>query len=197
MTVLRLLVVLTFFVRVTMPQVTIEVTTHEPGIYDLAKLFKLADKVVLVKVVAGDTEAYDIAIYKAEVKKSFKGAKAGETIYFGPFLGEKLGWEYVLFLRDVRNPITPKSSTGYGTIQYSKVFNEGYTSMETSYKCVFDGKDLAQECDYGVRVCTDYIKLPKSVPAFPPEKNDPPFGCRWVRKDLFVSLLNGLADPMK
>lgn len=200
MTLFRLLVVLAFLVRVAVAQVAKEVTTiHEPGIYDLAKLFKQADKVVLVKVVAGDTEAYDVAIYKAEVKKSFKGATAGETIYFGPFLGEKLGWEYVLFLRDVPKPITPKetSSTGYGTIQYSEVFDEGYTSMQISYACVFDGRDIAQHCDYGVRVCTDYIKLPKSIPAFPPKNNDPPFGCRWVRKDLFASVLNGLANPTK
>ena len=200
MTILRLLVVLAFFVGVAVAQAANEVITlHEPGIYDLAKLFKQADKVVLVKVIAGDMEAYDVAIYKAEVKESFKGATAGETIYFGPFVGEKLGWEYVLFLRDVPKPITPKttSSTGYGTIHYSEVFNEGYTSMQTSYECVFDGRDIAQKCDYGVRVCTDYIKLPKSIPAFPPKSSDAPFGCQWVRKDLFASILNGLADPKK
>ena len=199
MTVLRLLGGLAFFIRVAVAQVTNEVTIQEPGVYDVAKLFKQADKVVLVKVVAGDTEAYDVAIYKAEIKKSFKGANAGETIYFGPFLGQKLGWEYILFLRDVPKPITPKatSNTGYGTIQYSEVFNEGFTSMETSYECVFDGKEIARKCDYGVRVCTDYIKLPKSIPAFPPKRNDPSSGCQWVRKDLFASVLNGLANPRK
>jgi hypothetical protein len=69
--------------------------------------------------------------------------------------------------------------------------------MQTSYECVFEGKDTAQKCDYGVRVCTDYIKLPKSIPAFPPESNDPPFGCRWVRRDVFASVLDGLSDPKK
>lgn len=201
MIVLRLLVVVVLFVRVGVAQVTKHVTTvsHEPGIYDLSELFEKSDRVVLVKVIAGDTEAYDVAIYKAEVKNAFKGAKTGETIYFGPFLGERLGREYVLFLRDVPKPITPKpaSSTGYGTIRYSEVFNEGYTSMETSYECVFDGRDIAQTCDYGVRVCTDYIKLPKSIPAFSPEGNDPPFGCRWARKSLFASFLSGLTGSMK
>jgi hypothetical protein len=198
---LRLVVVLALFAQVGVAQVAKEVTTtiHEPGTYELAKLFKQADRVVLAKVVAGDTEAYDVAIYKAEVVKSFKGGPAGETLYFGPFLGERLGSEYILFLRDVPKPITPKttSSTGYGSIQYSEVFNEGYTAMQTSYECVFDGKDTAQKCDYGVRVCTDYIKLPKSIPAFPPEGNDPPFCCRWVRKAVFVSLLDGLAAAKK
>jgi hypothetical protein len=198
---LRLLIVLALFTQVGVAQTAKQVTTtiHEPGIYELAKLFKQADRVVLAKVVAGDTEAYRVAIYKAEIIKSFKGATAGETIYFGPFVGEKLGWDYILFLRDMPKRITPKatSSTGYGTIQYSEVFNEGYTSMQTSYECVFEGKDTAQKCDYGVRVCTDYIKLPKSIPAFPPESNDPPFGCRWVRRDVFASVLDGLSDPKK
>jgi hypothetical protein len=62
---------------------------------------------------------------------------------------------------------------------------------------VFDGKKIAQKCDYGVRVCTDYIKLPKSMRVFPPEDNDPPFGCRWVRKAVFISMLDTLATPKK
>lgn len=198
---LRLVVVLALFAQVGVAQAVKQVTTtnREPGIYELAKLFNEADRVVLARVVAGDTEVYDVAIYKAEVIKNFKGARAGETIYFGPFVGEKLGGEYVLFLRDVPKQIKPKatSSTGYGTIQYSEVFNEGYTSMVTSYECVFAGKDTAQQCDYGVRVCTDYIKLPESIPTFPPESNDPPFGCRWVRKEIFVSVLKDLSDPKK
>ena len=68
---------------------------------------------------------------------------------------------------------------------------------ESSYACVFDGKEIAQKCDYGVRVCTDYVKLPKSVPAFPPENNDPPFGCRWVRKTVFISLIDTLGNPKR
>src|SRR5260370_19199701 len=141
---LRLVVVLALFAQVGVAQVAKEVTTtiHEPGTYELAKLFKQADRVVLAKVVAGDTEAYDVAIYKAEVVKSFKGGPAGATLYFGPFLGERLGSEYILFLRDVPQPIPPEttSSTGYGSIQYSEVFNERYTSMHTSYHCVFDSQ---------------------------------------------------------
>jgi hypothetical protein len=102
-------------------------------------------------------------------------------VYFGPFVGERLGSEYVLFLRKVTKPVSPKTAptASYGTIHYWEIFDEGYSSMETSYECVFDGKEIAQKCDYGDRVCTDYIKLPKSLPAFPPETNDLPFGCRW------------------
>jgi hypothetical protein len=175
------------------------VTITEPGIYEVGDLFKAADVVALVKVVSGDAENYDYAVYKGEVVQSFKGSQRGTIIYFGPFVGNKLGDEYVLFLRNVAEPITPKTTAtaSYGTIHYSKVFNQGYSSLETSYECVFDGKEVVQHCDYGVRVCTDYIKLPKSIPAFPHEENDPPFGCRWVRKAVFISLLDTLANPNK
>ena len=68
--------------------------------------------------------------------------------------------------------------------------------MESSYECVFDGKEIAQKCDCGVRVCTDYIKLPQSISVFAKE-NDPPFGCRWARKAALVSLLDILVVPKK
>ena len=68
--------------------------------------------------------------------------------------------------------------------------------MESSYECVFDRKEIDQNCDYGVRVCTDYIKLPQSISIFP-KNNDPPVGCRWARKAAFVSLLDTLAVPKK
>ncbi|PYX53879.1 MAG: hypothetical protein DMG76_23870 [Acidobacteria bacterium] len=158
------------------------VTLAEPGIIRLEKLFQMADTVALVKVLSGDTQNYPKVIYKAEVVKTFKGATVGQTIYFGPYVGTRLGWEYVLFLRNAAKPLAPNptSSVNYGTVYYSEVFNEGYSSMETSYECVFDGKDIAQKCGDGVRVCTDYIKLPKSLHASPPMTEDTAFGCRWV-----------------
>ncbi|HJX85664.1 MAG TPA: hypothetical protein VJ723_15095 [Candidatus Angelobacter sp.] len=176
-------------------EVTITIT--EPAIYKLEDLLKKADTVALVKVVSGDTEAYDSAIYKAVVVKSFKGAADGEIIYFGPFIGERLGWEYVVFLQSVAKPIAPKATAnaGYGTVHYGAIFDQGYGSMETSYQCVFDGNDTAQQCDYGVRVCTDYIKLPKSTAVFPSATEDTPFGCRWVRKRVFIPLLKAVASP--
>ena len=175
------------------------VTITEPGVYKLDELFKAADVVAVVKVLSGDMENYGKAVYKGEVVQSFKGMATGQTVYFGPFIGERLGWEYVLFLRNSPKPVIPKTAANasYGVVLYSEIFDEGYSSMQTSYECVFDGKEIAQQCDYAVRVCTDYIKLPKAVSAFPPEENDPPFGCRWVRKTTFLSLLNSLAGPRK
>ena len=179
--------------------VVTDVTITEPGSYKLDELFKVSDAVVFVKVLSGDTENYEKAVYKGEVIRSFKGMAPGQTMYFGPFIGERLGWEYVLFLRNSSKRATPKTTANasYGAVQYWKVFDEGYSSMETSYECVFEGKETAQQCDYGVRVCTDYIKLPKTVSAVPPEENDPPFGCRWVRKTTFLSLLDGLGGSKK
>ena len=167
----------------------------EPGVFQLAHLFSRADRVALVKVVSGTTEAYDIPIYKAQVEKAFKGAAAGETIYFGPYIATELGSEYILFLRDKSNAIAPKTKAdvGYGTVHYSEVFDEGYSSMRTAYLCAFGGPSAKQQCDYGVRVCTDYIKLPKSLPAFPDGDNDPPFGCRWAKKDAFIFVLEELS----
>jgi len=175
-----------------------DATITEPGVYTIGDLFKNADIVAVVKVLSGDTENYEHAVYKGEVVKSFKGAVTGATVYFGPFVGERLGWEYFLFLRNAAKPLAPKtapSSTSYGTIRYSEIFNQGYSSMESSYQCVFDGKEIAQKCDYGVRVCTDYIKLPQSISSFPTEESDPPFGCRCARKTAIISLLDTFGIP--
>jgi len=176
-----------------------KVTATEPGVYRLADLFTHADKVALVRVTSGNTEAYDVAIYKAQVVEGFKGLSAGETIYFGPYIRTELGSEYILFLRDNPRAIEPKAKTdgGYGKVKYLEVFDEGYSSMLTSYECVFNGASVNQGCDYGVRVCTDYIKLPESIPAFATGGDQPPFGCRWVRKATLISFLGDLGGKSK
>jgi hypothetical protein len=176
---------------------TESVTMTEPAKMTLDQVFKLSDVVAVVRIVSGDAENYKIAIYKAVVVKGFKGTEEGKTIYFGHYSGVRLDYEYVLFLRKAREPAVPTKSptAAYGTVKYFDVFNQGYTAMESSYSCVFDGRVADQSCDYGVKVCTDYISLPKDLRAFPPEKDDPPFGCRWVRKSKFLSLLDEFAGP--
>jgi hypothetical protein len=171
-------------------------TITEPGRIKLADLYKVADVVAVVRIVSGDSESYEVPIYKAVVLKSFKGASEGATIYFGPFLGERLGSEYTLFLRDLKLSAVPKAerTQAYGTVSYLEVFNQGYTSLENSYECLFDGSVPGPSCDYGVRVCTDYIVLPKEVRTFTSEKDDPPFGCRWVRRSRFMDLLDDFAE---
>jgi hypothetical protein len=180
-------------------QLVKETTVVEPGVIKLGDLFQMADTVALVKITSGDTESYATPVYKAEVVTSFKGAAVGGNIYFGPYIGGKLGTEYLLFLRSVAKPLIPRTTSNfsYGTVQYSEVFDEGYSSMEISYECTFDGKEIARKCDYGVRVCTDYILLPKSLPTFPPMTEETDFGCRWVRKDTFIAVLGTLRKSMK
>jgi hypothetical protein len=170
------------------------VTITEPGKITLGQLFKMSDIVAVVQIVSGDTENYKTAVYKAHVVKNFKGVDEGKTIYFGPFVGYKLGSEYILFLRNAKRPAVPTTSqtAAYGIVNYLEIFNQGYSAMDSSYECVFGNN--ADSCDYAVRVCTDYIILPKGVPASPPEKNDPPFGCRWVHKSKFLSLLDGFSE---
>ncbi len=196
---LLLLTVVVISPQLTWAQQEKEITIVEPGVIKLADLFKMAHTVALVKVVSGDTENYTTAVYKAEVVRSFKGAAVGETVYFGPYVGVRLGWEYILFLHSLAKPLPSKttSNASYGTVHYSEVFNEGYSSMESSYECVFDGREIAEQCDYGVRVCTDYIVLPKSLPTFPPMTEETPFGCRWVRKEAFISVLGTLRESRK
>lgn len=173
------------------------VTITEPAKMTLENVFKLSDLVAVVHIISGDAENYKFSLYKATVVKAFKGTEAGSIIYFGPYSRVRLDDEYVVFLRNSQEPAVPtKSATAaYGTVKYLNVFNQGYTAMESSYSCVFDGRVPDQSCDYGVRVCTDYIVLPKPIHAFPPEKDDPPFGCRWVRKSKFLSLLDEFAEP--
>jgi len=177
-------------------QNTRSVTITEPGKIDLAQLFKTADTVAIVRVISGDTENYAKAMYKAEVIRSFKGADAGKTLYFGPYVGLKVGGEYLLFLRAAKDPAVPKTtpSAMYGVVHYGNVFNEGYSSMDASYACVFDGKEVHQQCDYGIRVCTDYITLPQTVRTFPAKKEETSFGCRWVRRTAMELLIQHIAS---
>jgi hypothetical protein len=175
-----------------------QITNAEPSIYRLNDLFLRADKIALVKVLSGDSESYEVPIYKGRVIDAIKGVSFGQTIYFGRYLGVEIGSEYILFLRDVQGSIQPKirSGLGYGKVNYSSVFNEGYSSMLTSYQCVFRGSTISQQCDYGVRVCTDYIKIPESLETAPPDDADsPPFGCRWTRRDQFISILKEMVKP--
>jgi hypothetical protein len=175
-----------------------DVTITEPSQFSLSNLFSYADKVAVVKVIAGTTEAYDVAMYKGQVVEAFKGASVGELVYFGPYVGMQIGSEYVLFLKDQTEPMHPRdTAVGYGIVRYSNVFDEGYSSMLTSYECVFDGASPGQRCEYAVRVCTDYILLPKSLPTSPNEETDTPFGCRWVKRDQFISELGDIAKETR
>jgi hypothetical protein len=172
------------------------VSITEPSTSSLETLFNEADIVALVHVVSGDAESYRTVMYKAEVLNAYKGSVDGQVIYFGPFSGTRIGRDYVEFLRTVEMVATPIREHSYGAVRYGEVLNQGYGAMDSSYACVFPGRIPDQSCDYAIRICTDYVKLPKNVPSAPPEKSDPPFGCRWVRKQVFMSLLDHMKQQV-
>lgn len=169
------------------------VTITEPGIYTLAQLYKAADVVAIVEITAGDAESYTSAVYKGRIIAAFKGGLEGQFIFFGPFARQELGGQYVVFLKKQKEPLAPKAgATGFGSVPYAVDFVQGFTEMRTGYECVFDptkSGDLG--CDYAVRVCTDFIKLPKKIPISTYEDNATS-GCKYVRKSIFISLLEDL-----
>ena len=190
---LRILIVSLFAVTIPLArgQQTTSVTISEPARLSVEEMFKRSDKVALVRILSGDAENYDVAVYRGEVVENFKGTSIGQKIYFGPYVGMRIGREYVLFLLSNDKELAPKSSdaSSFGTIPYSRVFNEGYSAMETSYECVFSGNSSTENCDYAVQIFTDYIVLPKSLRGVSPVKEDAPFGGRWVKKKQFLALL--------
>lgn len=171
------------------------VTITEPSQIELSGLFQAADTVAVVRIISGDTENYARAMYKAEVVRSFKGTD-GKNLFFGPYVGFRVGSEYLLFLKTAKDPAVPKTAPNamYGTVRYGEVFDEGYSSMSASYECVFDGKSVNQQCDYGIRVCTDYVTLPTNVKTFPPKSEETDFGCRWVKRAAMEALVQEIAS---
>jgi hypothetical protein len=162
----------------------------------LENLFSQADQVVLVKIVAADDEHYETAVYKAQVELAYKGAASGETIYFGPFVGYALGNEYLLFLRTGAGERANKNEgLSFGDItSVSRVMYEGYSSLAVGYECVFDGKDVEQQCDYSVQLNPEQVILPESIPMFPKGDADAITNYKkWVRKNIFLSYLDDIA----
>ena len=172
-------------------------TITEPGIYHVSDFYKVADIVAVVKVLAGDTEGYESAVYKAKIVTALKGGNKGDVIYFGPYIGTRLGWEYVVFLKRDQKKLTPISGAigAFGVIPYSRIFNEGYSQMEISYECAFPGKAVEENCDYGVRVCTDYVRIPPKTSTSPPMREETPFGCRYVRERDFSAIIYEAKEP--
>ncbi len=179
----------------------ISVTITEPAQVKIEDLFKQADVVAVMRTVSGDLEHYPVAVYKAEVLKSFKGSAVGTKIFFGPYGGYSLGGEYLVFLRRSEKHIEPSnksknSVSTYGPLpSFYEVMYEGYSAMPVKYACVFDGQDPAHQCDDGIKVNTYQVILPIQIRTFPPESDDVPNGdYKWIRKAAFISFLRTLAQ---
>lgn len=76
----------------------------EPGIYKLADFFKRADIVALVKTVSGDTESYNVAVYKAELITSFKGMQRERRSILAPMQEPGSGGNTLYFCITSPNP---------------------------------------------------------------------------------------------
>ncbi len=176
-----------------------QIEISEPATVNLGDLFKQADVVAVVYILSGDSEHYPDAIYKAEVLTPFKGVRKGERIYFGPFVSYAVGGEYLAFLRrskDGARPADGAAKTGlhYGAIDVLyRIMSQGHSIMPVQYVCVFDGKDAQEQCDYGVKVNTHQVKLPKAVKTHPLEPDDESTSDRkWVKRNVLISVLEAL-----
>jgi hypothetical protein len=176
------------------------VTISEPAPVKIEELFKQADLIAVVHILSGDAEHYQTAVYKAEVLQPFKGTEKGATVYFGPFIRYELGGELIVFLRRSNKGTEPKqqaatSGLSYGPISpFYLVMYEGYSALRTDYECVFDGKEIAQQCDDGVEVNTSQVILPKSIRTFSSStKGAFSRETNWVRKNVFIAYLEKLS----
>jgi len=176
------------------------VTISEPAPVKVGDLLKQADLVAVIRIVSGDTEHYTSAVYKAEVLQPFKGVETGGTIYFGPFVKYGLGGEYLVFLRHSEKGIEPNQPVGVSGLDYGPipsfylVMYEGYGALPIEYDCVFDGKEIAQQCDYGMKVNIHQVVLPQSLKTYPSStKGSFSEDTRWVRKTAFLSFMQTIS----
>ena len=176
------------------------VKINEPAPVKVEDLMKQADLVAIVRLLSGDIEHYPKAVYKAEVLQPFKGVDKAAIIYFGPFMGYGLGEELLVFLHHSEKGIEPEhpatnSGLSYGPISsFYLVMYDGHSALRIKYDCVFDGKEIAQQCGDGIRVNTYQVVLPKSVKTYPPStKGSFSEDIKWVRKTVLVAYLQKLA----
>jgi hypothetical protein len=165
----------------------------------LSDLFAQADEVALVKVVSGDSEHYKTAVYKAIIEQGFKGARSGDTIFFGPFVGYGVGLEYLVFLKkgSSQEPIT-STLAPYGRIQsLDRIMYAGYSILPVGYECVFVGS-TSENCDYSVQLNPEQIILPPDIEAYPKSEATALTNYRkWVRKSTFLRELQRVASRSK
>lgn len=180
-------------------QVTVKIS--EPAIVKVEDLFKQADSVAVIRIVSGDLEHYPTAVYKAEVLKTFKGPAVGAKIFFGPFSGYSLGGEYLIFLRRSQKQIEPSHSSETATPTYGRILSfyevmyEGYSAMPVKYVCVFDGDEIKDQCDDGIKVETNQVVLPSRIQTFPSESDDTTDSdYKWIRKAALISLLQTFVE---
>ena len=191
-----LITALTACAQAGIVQAPAQPATNVPRVHRIIDMLTHSDRVGLVDTRGAITEANNDETLEAQVVKGFKGLSLGDFPNYRPSGWPPTGPEYFVFLAD-----TPKTAKivdkRVANVGYSGVFEEAYPSIRVWYVCVFGGAPEGPRCDEGVKVCTDHIKLPNSLPSFPPDSVDPPSACRWVKKAAFISYLDGLVEAAK
>jgi len=167
----------------------------------LDDLFKEADLVGMVKVVAGESQNHSSTIYKAEMLQVFKGMVESRFIYFGPYQGSEIGGEYLVFmkrtgekLQSLRNEGVPADSPVFNPeAPYYLVMYEGYGKMESGYECIFED-NKGTPCDDAIRLYPEQILLPKKLKTYPGDDVDTlhPMNPRWVHRSHMTDYLSDL-----
>jgi hypothetical protein len=163
----------------------------------IGDLFAQADQVVLVRIVAGDTEHYGTVVYKAVVETAYKGAKANEVVYLGPYAGLGIGAEYVVFLQ-AGDGVKPKDAGGlaFGEVkELGKIMSAGYAALPVGYECVFDESSVVRRCDDSVELNPEQIVLPKTIRTYPRHEAGAVASYKvWVRRSDFLPRLQMLSE---
>lgn len=182
---------------------TTRIEISDPATVKLEDLFKQADIVAVVEILSGDAEHYPQVVYKARVVTPFKGAAKEDIIFLGPFTNYGIGSEYLAFLKRSNEKMVPSKQSSSPAISYGelpvfyKIMYEGYSFMEIGYECVFDGKEIHQQCDDGIKLNTFQVVLPKKIKIFPaPPEEGNSSDTKWVRKDRLLAYLETLQHNM-
>src|SRR5262249_21400369 len=163
--------------------------------------FKEADFVGVIEIKAGDSENYEKCIYKANIIKSYKGNVIGKFIYLGPYIGLSIGNQYLAFLKNtnksLNNFILEKDSEKplpfNGLEIYYNIMYGGYSILPINYICVFDGKEIKDQCDYGIKINTYQVKLPGKLNTFPVSIiENSNADTKWIRRDQLLKYIENL-----
>jgi len=177
----------------------VTITITEPAQVSLAELVRQADVVALVSILAGDTERYHNVVYRASVLQAFKGTNKAAVIYFGPFVGYRIGSEYVVALKRADRPLSKlvKQSKGLArspfddAAMYLQIMYDGYSVMAVDYTC------MLAPCDYAVDVAYTQVRLPPGVNLTPNPGHNGTSAHGWVRKNDLLAALARLAVSAK
>lgn len=173
---------------------------------NIAELFKQASVVADITYHHDGVEQCRSVTYESKVTEGFKGASKGERLFFFCDNSAIAGEDFV-FLQHAYNdggpgmkfearikvpPAPDEAVPKTSNIFFVYRSNNSYSIVRVQHVCVFDNV-AGPSCDDGVRVRSREIALPNTVKTYPPDPSDESdASVRWVRRDVFLSLLRDL-----